>query len=302
MKSSITKFDIDKSYEPSQSLFEYLCYKIVKKKLLEGHINSETVLITEKFLTTFNCKKIFIKTNAIHKKHIIIFLQNKLTSKWNLIAFLNLEEQLRQCFDEKNKQPIIAKIISSNSNSDEDDFILNSTMDKLENTFNFKSPDDIQFEVDSINISDQPNTSIFLLNFIEQLIIQDDENISGYIKKLYDEGSNNLDPDSRNYFNSFNNISEEFENIYTRYQNELNEYFKKTKNNIINFDVEKIMNGNNEIFNIEKNNDVKNSNEILIEENGTPSSSPGVVNGMDKKNITKMKDDIDMIQIEQDDD
>ena len=101
MKSSITKFDIDKTYEPSQSLFEYLCYKIVKKKLLEGKINSETVLITEKFLSLFNCKKIFIKANAIHKKHIIIFLQNKLTLKWNLLIFLNLEEQLKNCFNEK---------------------------------------------------------------------------------------------------------------------------------------------------------------------------------------------------------
>ena len=304
LKSNITKFDIDKTYEPSQSLFEYLCYKIVKNKILQGHINSETVLITEKFFSTLNCKKIFIKANAIHKKHIIIFLQNKLTSKWNLIIFLNLEEQLKQCFDEKNKQPITAKIISSNNKSEEDDFILNSTMDKLENTFNFKSPDDIQFEVDSINISDQPNTSIFILNFIDQLIIQDDAIMSSYIKKLYDEGSNNQDPSSRNYFNSFNNINSEFQNIYTRYQNELNEYFKKNKNNIINFDVEKIMNGNNEIFSIEKNNEIKNSNEILIEENGTPNSSPGLVNGMDKlnSNKNKMKDDIDMIQIEQDDD
>ena len=304
MKSSITKFDIDKTYEPSQSLFEYLCYKIVKKKLLEGKINSETVLITEKFLSLFNCKKIFIKTNAIHKKHIIIFLQNKLTSKWNLIIFLNLEEQLKNCFDEKNKQPIIAKIISSNTNSDEDDYILNSTMDKLENTFNFKSPDDIQFEVDSINISDQPNTCIFLLNFIERLIVQDDENINLYIKKLYDEGSNNEDPNSREYFNSFSIINEEYENIYKRYQSELNEYFKKNKKNIISFDAEKIMNGNNEIFNIESNNEVKQNNETLNQENGTSENTQGVVNGMDKKNLkkNKIKDDIDMIQIEQDDD
>ena len=304
MKSSITKFDIDKTYEPSQSLFEYLCYKIVKKKLLEGKINSEIVLITEKFLSTFNCKKIFIKANAIHKKHIIIFLQNKLTLKWNLIAFLNLEEQLRNCFDENHKQPIIAKIISSNINSDEDDYILKTTINKLENSFNLKSPDDIQFEVDSINISNQPNTCIFLLNFIERLIVLDDENIYSYIKKLYDEGSNNVESNSSDYFNSFSIINEEFENIYKRYQNELNEYFKKTKNNIISFDAEKIMNGNNEIFNIENNNEIKQKDENLIEGNGTSGSSPGVVNGKEKNNLKKgkIKDEIDMIQIEQDDD
>ena len=306
MKSSITKFDIDKSTEPSQSLFEYLFYKMIKKKLKEGNINSETVLITEKFLTTFNCKKIFIKTKAIHKKHILIFLQNKNTLKWNLIAFLNLEEQLKNCFNETNKQPIVAKIISSNTNSDEDDYILNSTMDKLESTFDFKSPDDIQFEVDSINISDQPNTCIFLLNFIEGLIVQDDENLSLYIKRLYDEGSNTLDPNSRSYFNSFNRISEDLENIYIKYQNELNDYFKKNRNNILSFDAEKIMNGSNEIFEGIKNDEKKN----LIGENGS-SEGGTIVNGMEKNNSEglnnsskkdKIEDEIDMIQIEQDDD
>ena len=147
-----------------------------------------------------------------------------------------MEQQIKNCFDDTKKQPIVAKIISSNTNSDEDDYIVNSTMDKLENTFDFKSPYDIQFEVDSINISDQPNTCIFLLNFIEGLIVQDDENIDLYIQKLYDEGSNSLDINSRNYFNSFNKINEQFENIYIKYQNELNEYCKKNKNIILNFD------------------------------------------------------------------
>ena len=301
MKSILTKFDIDKRTEPSQSLFEYLCYKIVKKKALEGKLNTETVLITEKFLTSFNCKKVFIKAKAIHKNHIIIFLHNKITSKWSLIAFLNLEEQLKKCFDESNKQPIIAKIISSNANSDEDDVILNSTMDKLENSFDFKSPNDIQFEVDSINISDQPNTCIFILNFIEGLIEQDDENISLYIKKLYDEGSYSIDPNSKEYFSSFNKISEDFENIYIKYQNELNEYFKKNKYNNLIFDAEKIMNGSKEFFVIE-NNKENGEKKVLIEEKELPEENK-LVNGMENNNNLKIiKDEIDLIQLEQDDD
>ena len=306
MKSSLTRFDIDKSYEPSQSLFEYLCYKIIKNKIKEGQINTETILITEKFLTSFNCKKIFLKSKAIHKKHIIIFLQNKMTLKWNLLIFLNLEEQIKNCFDETKKQPITAKIISSNSNSEEDDYVLNSTMDKLENTFDFKSPDDIQFEVDSINISDQPNTCIFLLNFIEGLIVQNDENMALYIKKLYDEGSNTTDINSRNYFNSFNILNEHFENIYIKYQNELNEYCKKNKNIIMNFDAEKIMNGNNEIFNIENNTDINEKEIKNIEDNETINGGNEIVNGMNKinldKNSKKLKDDIDIIKLEQDED
>ncbi len=186
-------------------------------------------------------------------------------------------------------------------------------MDKLENTFDFKSPDDIQFEVDSINISDQPNTCIFLLNFIEGLIEQSDENLSLYIKRLYDEGSKTTSDESRNYFTSFNRISEDFENIYIKYKNELNEYCKKNKNNIINFNAEKIMNGNNEIFNYENNKEINQNgeNEFVIEENGSPNRAE-IVNGMDKNNINnnnrnntqqnKMKEEIDMIQIGQDDD
>ena len=219
---------------------------------------------------------------------------------------MNLEEQLKNCFVENSKQPIAAKIISSNANSDEDDVILNSIMDKLENTFDFKSPNDIQFEVDSINISDQPNTCIFLLNFIEGLIAQNDENISLYIKKLYDEGSNNIDLNSKAYFSSFNKISEDFENIYIKYQNELKEYFKKNKYNILNFDAEKIMNGNKEFFVIENNKEHNENGEkkVLIEGKGLPEENK-LVNGMEKNknsNLNLMKDEIDMIQLEQDDD
>ena len=293
---NIEKFDTDKSNECSQTLFEYLCYKIVKKKVLEGKINPDTVLITDQFLSSYNCKQLFIKTNAIHKKHIVIFLRNQITQKWNLIAFLDLEQQLKNCFDQINKKPITAKIISSSQNSDEDDYILNSTMDKLENKFNFKSPDDIQFEVDSINISDQPNTSIFLLNFIDGLMSKtDDESLLFYIKKLYDEGSNNIDQSSKDYFHSFNNINEEFENICTKYKKELNEY--KSINGI-KFDGEKIMNGSNQILN------VAISNGLAMSE--CQNGQGEMINGMNTVNLNnennKMKDDIDMIQIEQDDD
>ena len=310
LKPSLTNFEEDKSFEPTTFLFEYLCYKIVKKKQAEGKINEQIVLTTEDFLCSHNCRQVFIDTNAIHKKHIIIFIHNKKTLKWNLIAFLNLEEQLKNIFTQVNKKPISAKIISSNSNSDEDDFILNSTMDKLENTFDFKLSDDVQFEVDSINISDQPNTCIFLLNFIEGLIVQDDSNISDYIKKLYDEGSNSIDEISQNYLNSFNRINEEFLNIYSKYQNELNEYFKtnvKLNKKNINCFEEEIMNGNDEIITTKHNTEL-NSNDFIIEEN-KPENGEVVkdINRMSVKtdgnlSISKSKDELDMIQIEEDED
>ena len=288
LKSSLINFDTDKKIEPSPLLFEYLCYKLVKKKLMEGKANTETILITENFLISLNRQKIILNTSVIHKKHIIIFLQSIKTQKWNLIAFLNLEQQLKDSFEQNSKKPIIAKIISSNSNSEEDDYILNTTMDKLENTFNFRSPDDIQFEVDSINISDQPNISIFLLNFLDGLIEQNDADMISYIQKLYIEGSNNLNESCIEYFSPFNEVKEDFLNLYFKYQNELKEYIKNNPK----LEVEKIMNGKDEILNIDNNN-----TGYIVGEN------EALANGMSKTNIKSEKnDDIDMIQIEKDDD
>ena len=233
IKSDIEKFNSDKSTEPSQFLFEYICYNLLKNILLSNKkINPETIIITDEFLCTEDSKEQFKKYNITHKKNIIICIQNSQTLKWTIIAFLNLEEQIKNYFDENNKKPIKAKILSSNSNSDEDDIVLNSTMDKLEYAFDFKSPDDIQFEVDSFNIYDQPNSGIFLLNFIKELMLQDETKISEYIQKIYDEVSNIGNIGNRYYFNIFNNISEEMNGIYDIYNQELAEYMKNNKLNI----------------------------------------------------------------------
>ena len=233
IKSDIEKFNSDKSTEPSQFLFEYICYNLLKNILLSNKkINPETIIITDEFLCTESSKEQFKKYNITHKKNIIICIQNSQTFKWTIIAFLNLEEQIKNYFNENNKKPIKAKILSSNSNSDEDDIVLNSTMDKLEYAFDFKSPDDIQFEVDSFNIYDQPNSGIFLLNFIKELMLQDETKISEYIQKIYDEVSNIGNIGNRYYFNIFNNISEEMNGIYDIYNQELAEYMKNNQLNI----------------------------------------------------------------------
>ena len=233
LKSSISNFNSDKTKEPSQSLFEYICYKEIKKIISEKNkIDNGTLIITEQFLISRNSKEIIKKNNTNHKKNIIICIQNIQTLKWNLIVFLNIEEQIKSYFDKNKKNLLKAKILSSNTNSEEDDYILNDTMDKVENTFDFKIPEDIQFEVDSFNINDQPNTAIFIINFIKQLIIQEESKISEFIQKLYEEGSNNINSENKIFFNSFNNISEEMKNIYETYNNELNEYLKNNKKNI----------------------------------------------------------------------
>ena len=116
-------------------------------------------------------------------------------------------------------------------------------MDKLEYAFDFKSPDDIQFEVDSFNIYDQPNSGIFLLNFIKELMLQDESKISDFIQKIYDEVSNMGNQGNKYYFNIFNNISEEMNNMYNIYNQELNEFLK---NNNININLDDELNSDEE--------------------------------------------------------
>ena len=224
IKKNLQKFTNELRPEASPNLFEYLCYKIAQKKISEKKVlNPEISIISEKYLSS----DIEDKMNSIKKKYVFIPIRNSISRKWNAVIFIHLEKQITQYMKQINEEPIIAKIISSNINSEEDDYILNTTMDRIESTFNFSSPEDIQFEVDSINISDQPNTSVFLINFIEGLLEQDnDENIMNYIMKLYDETSNTNAIGSNNYFMSFNKENELFKDILQIYEKDLDEYIK----------------------------------------------------------------------------
>ena len=224
IKKNLLKFTAEGRAETSPYLFEYLCYKIAQKKISEKKvINPEISIISEKYLSL----AIENKINSIKKKYVFIPIRNAISRKWNAVIFIHLEKQIAQYMKQINEEPIIAKIISSNINSEEDDYILNTTMDRIESTFNFSSPEDIQFEVDSINISDQPNTSVFLINFIEGLLEQDsDEDIMNYIMKLYDETSNTNAIGSNNYFISFNKENELFKDILQIYEKDLDDYMK----------------------------------------------------------------------------
>ena len=186
LKLSFNRFCKENRGEASKNLFEYLCYKIVQKQLNNKGINEQIAIISEKFLSSKDCIINLSKFNYSQKKFILIPICHSVTHKWNAIIFVHLEHQILQYINKTSTEPIVAKIISSNINSEEDDYLLNTTMDKIENAFNFTSPEDIQFEVDSINICDQPNTSIFLLNFIEGLISQEN-NTDRYYNELYNE-------------------------------------------------------------------------------------------------------------------
>ena len=228
LKLSFNRFCKENRGEATKNLFEYLCFKIVEKQIEKNGINEQIAIISEKFLSSKECINNLSKLNYSQKKFIFIPICHAVTHKWNAIIFVHLERQILQYLNKTNTEPIVAKIISSNINSEEDDYLLNTTMDKIENAFNFTSPEDIQFEVDSINICDQPNTSIFLLNFIEGLISQENntDSIMNYIMKLYDESSNTNSIGSNNYFVSFNKENEIFPDLIPNYINEIKIYAK----------------------------------------------------------------------------
>ena len=273
LKSSLNRFCREQRGEASKNLFEYICYKLVQKQITTKGINEQIAIISEKFLSTKECIANLSKLNSSQKKFILIPIYHSVTHKWNAIIFVHLERQILQYFKKTSTEPIVAKIISSNINSEEDDYLLNTTMDKIENAFNFTSPEDIQFEVDSINICDQPNTSVFLLNFIEGLINQenDTDKIMNYIMKLYDESSNTNSIGSNNYFVSFNKENEMFQNLIENYINEIKIYAKV--NGLIKDDK------NND----EKNSGDKNAGEKKIEEAKNDETKNEDINNKEKK-------------------
>ena len=256
IKTSLNNFCKNPRGEASPFLFEYLCYKIYQKNAEKIQNNEGVAVVSENYLLSQNCKTNLIQTNSIKKNFIFIPIRNNETHKWNAIIFVQLEKQILKYMNQIKDEPIIAKIISSNVNSEDDDYILNATMDRIERIFNFISPEDIQFEVDSINISDQPNTTVFLINFIEGLLLQENNNqIMEYIMKLYDESSNSNAIGSENYFCSFNQENEIFKNLAINYNQEMEEYLKTQSEKGITNDLENIENEEEAINLIDKENE-----------------------------------------------
>ena len=62
LRASLHKFSNNRT-EISPFLFEYLCYKIAKKKNEEGLLNNDTAIISEQFLTSNNINLKFGKPN-----------------------------------------------------------------------------------------------------------------------------------------------------------------------------------------------------------------------------------------------
>ena len=111
IKTSLIKFCREQRAEASPNLFEYLCYKIIKNKLSKSIINQETAIISEKYLSSKNCKLNIIKSKSIQKKFIFIPIRHSVTHKWNAIIFVHLERQIMQYMNKSKDEPIVKKMI-----------------------------------------------------------------------------------------------------------------------------------------------------------------------------------------------
>ena len=301
LKSSIKKL-VNKNDEMSPALLEYLIYKITKKKFEQNIINKDLIIISEKYLSSASCKRNITKSNGFLKTLTLIIVQNSETLRWNMVIFIQFGLRLNKNIIDNENIPIVAKIITSNNDFNEDDQIINSIMDKIENTFNFTSPENLKFEVDSINISDQPNTSIFLLNFIEKLLEHSNGGCEEFIMKLYDEGRKNNPNEIKEYLNIYNKKNEIFNDLLNEHQIEVDIYLNNLRNKNNNDNENNLNNNKKNEENLENNNNInineKNIKLEFIDSNNKKNNNEN--NNYEKDNCLNQKCNLNDLEIKTD--
>ena len=86
-----------------------------------------------------------------------------------MLLYLYIYKSNNSIYESNKLRVYYCKNISSNINSEEDVFILNITMVRFEEAFNFSSLEDIKFAVDNINISDNLIVIIILILLIKKI-------------------------------------------------------------------------------------------------------------------------------------
>ena len=86
-----------------------------------------------------------------------------------MLLYLYIYKSNNAIYESNKWRVYYCKNISSNINSEEDVFILNITMVRFEEAFNFSSLEDIKFAVDNINIIDNLIVIIILILLIKKI-------------------------------------------------------------------------------------------------------------------------------------
>ena len=262
LKSDIDKF-YKKNAECSPLLFEYILYTIVNNKLKNNiQINPNLILISEDYYS--KKKETIIKIDNekyFNDKIFLIIYFDKSNNKWGLIIlykFLPLKEN-----DEIN-----TKIIANNTNENikNAENIINNILKKIKISNNLNNKK-IQYKNDIYDISNIPNTSKFILNFLKKVFDYPKSNIYEYIIQLFKD----IDINIEEYYNDkiFKDLNVYYDREYNAYiNNKINEKNDIMSTNNINDINGEVIKTNNKILEIHENNikDKKDEKEIIYEE------------------------------------
>ena len=201
---------MNKNEECSKDLFEYILYCLFhikkNKKILLG---KNIILLNQEYVD--NHKNQDINNNILDNKLILIPYIDSSENNWGMILLKNLFSS--------NKNDIIIKIIASLKVLENSKDINEDIIHKL--NYNIKK-EELNDKIEKLVLIDKYNSSKVLLNFINELL--DNDNIDEIIKKYFKEDKENkIINESLNIKEElFEIIEKEYENLYNGYINFLN--------------------------------------------------------------------------------
>ena len=209
LKNNFENF-MNKNEECSKDLFEYILYCLFhikkNKKILLG---KNIILLNQEYVD--NHKKQDINNNILDNKLIVIPYIDSSENNWGMILLKNLFSS--------NKNDIIIKIIASLKVLENSKELNEDIIHKL--NYNIKK-EELNDKIEKLVLIDKYNSSKVLLNFINELL--DNDNIDEIIKKYFKEDKENkIINESLNIKEElFEIIEKEYENLYNGYINFLN--------------------------------------------------------------------------------
>ena len=201
---------MNKNEECSKDLFEYILYCLFhiknNKKILLG---TNIILLNQEYVD--NHKNQDINNNILDNKLILIPYIDSSENNWGMILLKNLFSS--------NKNDIIIKIIASLKVLENSKELNEDIIHKL--NYNIKK-EELNDKIEKLVLIDKYNSSKVLLNFINELL--DNDNIDEIIKKYFKEDKENkIINESLNIKEElFEIIEKEYENLYNGYINFLN--------------------------------------------------------------------------------
>ena len=201
---------MNKNEECSKDLFEYILYCIFHiKKNKKIRLGKNIIFLNQDYIN--NHKNQDINNNILDNKLIVIPYIDSSENNWGMILLKNLFSS--------NKNDIIIKIIASLKVLENSKELNEDIIHKL--NYNIKK-EELNDKIEKLVLIDKYNSSKVLLNFINELL--DNDNIDEIIKKYFKEDKENkIINESLNIKEElFEIIEKEYENLYNGYINFLN--------------------------------------------------------------------------------